>query len=168
MGLPVGDGVAMSPTTAYPPKPMRSCQPSLHDATNVFPLSPVFSSASKPLSAPHVHDRNALNSFRFMRLRTTFFATEGWGSKGSYKSLSLYHSNLNATRTSPLIACLCFQRLAHCPICKPFVFITLQQYRGVGGPPFPFSLFHFPSGGSAYAAGSSMVTAAPLGWRFWA
>ena len=38
---------------------------------------------------------------------------------------------------------LYFQSLTHCPICKFFVFIPLQQYPGVVGVP-PFSLFYFP------------------------
>ena len=39
-------------------------------------LSP-FSSTSKLLAATHVHRRNALDSFSFIALRTTFFATAG-------------------------------------------------------------------------------------------
>ena len=40
----------------------------------------------------------------------------------------------NCSKFSPLAASLCFQRLTHCPICKPFALITLQQYPGVCTP----------------------------------
>jgi hypothetical protein len=66
-----------------------------------------------------MRDRSALNSFTFNQLRTTFITMEGWG------------MNPNIIRNSqPLMPVLCFQRLTHCPICNPFVLITLQQYPG--------------------------------------
>ena len=46
--------------------------------------------------------------------------------------------------SSQLAFFFCFQRLTHCPICKPFVLITLQQWVGwVGGTEFRLSSFQF-------------------------
>jgi hypothetical protein len=55
-----------------------------------------------------MHDRNALNSFLFMHLRTTFIATEGWGR-------SILSTSYQSRVTSYFVS-LCFQRLTHCPI----------------------------------------------------
>src|SRR5207248_500540 len=38
-------------------------------------------------------------------------------------------------RESAVPLSVCFQQLVNCPICKPFVLITMQQCRGWGGPP---------------------------------
>src|SRR5690348_4465295 len=81
--------------------------------SNLFP----FNNFRTPL-----RDRNAPNSFLPKRLRTTSFTTAGWG----VSALALH----TVASRSPLTASLCFQRLTHCPICKPFVFITLQQCGG--------------------------------------
>src|SRR5260370_14992302 len=45
--------------------------------------------------------------------------------------------------SSSVLRSLSFQSLTNCPICKPFVLITLQQYRGCGYPlPHPHSSLH--------------------------
>ena len=49
---------------------------------------------------------------------------------------------LIGARSSPPAAFLCFQQLTNCPICKPFILITMQQWGGCGGT--PFSIFSFP------------------------
>ena len=98
MVLPVGDGFAMSPTTALRRLPPPDPPISVHSESSClqsFPaflkyvnartfnvqtlsgLSPFLSSTSKLLAATHVHHRNALNSFSFIALRTTFFPTAG-------------------------------------------------------------------------------------------
>lgn len=79
------------------------------------------------------------------------------GCRGSYRNFRVLNSNLLTTlhpplATSPLAtgfavfaSCyvFCFHANTNCPICKSFVLIFLQQYRGVVGSHFPFSLFHF-------------------------
>lgn len=62
----------------------------------------------------------------------------------SYQSLPhsfLFNGGGSITASAPIpnpeppIPVLSFLSLTHCPICKPFVLITLQQYRGVVGSP---------------------------------
>src|SRR5579859_7603591 len=57
---------------------MNGHRPPLLHPTNDHPLSVLFSSTCALLVLTRVRDRNALNSFCFRRLRTTFIATEGW------------------------------------------------------------------------------------------
>ena len=66
-----------------------------------------------------VPDRNALNSFRFMRVRTTFFATEGWG------MISSLIPSLGSL--APLF---CFQSLTTIKFCNLFALITIQNAGG--------------------------------------
>ena len=110
--------------------------PTCKRSVNLSPLLSLTSSRS-------VYDRNALNSNPLNALRTAFFATEGWGSRPSYKVRN-QDVDSRVHSSSPLAACLCFQRLTHCSICKPFVLITLQQYPGVVGGR-PFSIFRLAS-----------------------
>lgn len=86
---------------------------------NVFTRSTFVSSTS----GHRVHDRNALNSFALKCLRTTFFATEAWGAAAA-----------PILDPSPPTPGFSFQRLTHCPICKLFLLMTLQQYPGVCTP----------------------------------
>src|SRR5579859_770364 len=86
-------------------------------------------------SAHPLRDRNTLNSFLAKLLRTAFIGTEGWGSKGSCKNLSLYHYNLYATRNSPHACVLCFQQLPTVKFCNSFLLITIQIARGWVGMP---------------------------------
>ena len=69
-----------------------------------------------------VRDRNALNSFRFMHLRTTFFATEGWGRSA--------FSTSHQSRVSSHFVSLCFQQLPATKFCNSFPLITIQDARG--------------------------------------
>lgn len=72
-------------------KQMNGLRPPLLHPTKDRRLSVLFSSTSKSSSTHHMHDRNTLNPFYFMRLRTTFIGTEGWG--GSTTSHFKYHLN---------------------------------------------------------------------------
>ena len=76
------------------------------------------------LRNPCVHDRNALNSFRSKHLRTTFFATEGWGM-------------ISAPVASPegFATVYSFQQLTTIKFCNSSVLITIQNARG--GYPLP-------------------------------
>ena len=85
-------------------------------------ISALFSSTS----AHHLRDRNTFNTYTVNTLRTTFFATEGWG--------LFLCSTFQTFKRATFKRSLYFQQLTHCPICKPFVFITLQQWGGVGTP----------------------------------
>src|SRR5262245_55549333 len=49
-----------------------------------------------------------------------------------------------STPLSPHVGSLCFQQLTTVAIFKLLVFKCLQQWGGVWGTHFPFSLFHFP------------------------
>lgn len=65
--------------------------------------------------------------------RNEFLARSPSIFKPRSSALSRFQQLTNCPRISPPLASLCFQALTHCPICKPFVFRTLQQYRGVVG-----------------------------------
>jgi len=67
-----------------------------------------------------MRDRNALNSFRFIHLRTTLIATEEWG----VWSITTNHS--------PRLTLVCFQRLTTVKFCNPSVLITIQIAGGGG------------------------------------
>ena len=65
----------------------------------------------------------------------------GGGIRGSYKNSKTlpgfsarpnFQSLTNCSQLSSLFGFLCFHALTHCPICNPFVFMTLQPYRGGG------------------------------------
>src|SRR5579859_7347239 len=78
-----------------------------------------------------VRDRNALNPFRFNRLRTTFFATEGWGMISAL-----------IPRPQPLAPVSSFQQLTTVKFCNSFILITIQIARG-GGSPLPVQRLKF-------------------------
>jgi len=68
----------------------------------------------------HVRDRNALNPFRFMHLRTTFIATEG----GGVLSLTTNHS--------PRLTLFSFQQVTTVNFCNSSVLITIRIAGGGG------------------------------------
>ena len=73
------------------------------------------------LRLPHnscVHHRNALNSFPFMRVRTTSFATEGWGMiPASFPSSRTPSPSLlfSITYALPNLQVFCFDNVATVP-----------------------------------------------------
>src|SRR5690348_10465937 len=107
--------------------------------TNALPLSPVFSNTCALFLAPSVCEGCARDLSPLLSVNCALFCAMepsqplshqslphsfpcNGGGRASSRALSL------ANRNSPLAAVLCFQRLTHCPICKPFVLITLQQW----------------------------------------
>ena len=141
----------------------------LNDATNVYLLSAFVSSSSRSFAASHVHDRNALNPFRLKRLRTTFFATEGWVPPHPRKSAASANHNFqqltHCFRPSPHGGSLCFHEVTHCPICKPFLLIMLQQYPGVCIPPTRRGLKFYFKSGSTIVSSSECTRISTLGPR---
>jgi hypothetical protein len=71
-----------------------------------------------------MRDRNALNSFRFMHLRTTFIATEGWGARSQ------------TTSHSPLLTLVCFQQVTTVKLNYPMRIVHPERTGAPGEPGF--------------------------------
>ena len=112
------------------PSPYAICA---HPRNPRLPSSSLFSYAS----AHHVHDRNALNSFCFKGLRTTFIATEGWGGsdegffKFYFNSLSIFCACVSLLAGLMLLS---FHQLTTIKFSNHFVLITIRIARGRGTP----------------------------------
>ena len=76
------------------------------------------------LRKSRAHNRNALNSFSFMRVRTAFIGTEAWGM-------------IPALISSPegLAPVYSFQQFTTIKFCNPFALITIRIAGGGGSPP---------------------------------
>lgn len=112
---------------------MNGHRPPLLRATKDPRLSLLLSSTSKSFTAPCVHHRNTLNSFLFMRLRTAFIDTEGWGASDE-RSFKFYFNS-----PSPSSPCarnfapfqpLSFQPVTTVNLCNSCLLITIQNAGG--------------------------------------
>ena len=125
---------ARPPNSSGPPAPLRVlCAPDLCvfcvDSDLFCFLSLTF------LRNSCVHDRNALNSFGFKRVHTTFSTTEGWGMIPTLipSPGPLVYPELRG------VPVYFFQQLTTIKFCNTIVLITIQNDRGGGSPPLWFA-----------------------------
>ena len=91
--------------------------------------------------------------FSYQGLAHSFPCNGGWACFSLFRSgfcplnsaFSLGNSRqlTNRSKLSPHFDSLCFHRLTHCPICKSFVFSTIQQWGGCVGSLSPVDLTFF-------------------------
>src|SRR5215467_3423280 len=114
-----------------------ACSSRLLPHKHPAPVSPL--ECALPQFPATVHSKQLTRSANFFRMRS-YAKTGGRGphsfpsSRPTFtpKETSRVHLIGPANRESPSFPSFSFQQLTNCPICKPSVLKTLQQYRGCG------------------------------------